>query len=102
MGAPVRTERFRFRVDRDGSTELLERPRWCLGVNETAIETWEQVSSNPDPEEDLGYDLQALSIIAVGETNEQCMVLPTDSDHLEDDEFMVADPDLVCDLHEER
>ena len=56
MGAPVRTEQFRFRVDRNGSTELLERTRWCPGVNETAIETWEQVSSNPDPEEDLGYD----------------------------------------------
>jgi len=102
MGAPVRTEQFRFRVDRNGSTELLERTRWCPGVNETAIETWEQVSSNPDPEEDLGYDLQALSIITVGDTDEQCMVLPTDSDHLEDDEFMVADPDVVCDLHERR
>jgi hypothetical protein len=63
---------------------------------------WEEVSSNPDPEEDLGYDLQALSIITVGNEDEQCMVLPTDSDHLENDEFLVADPKLVCDLHERR
>lgn len=71
-------------------------------MNETASETWEAVSSNPDPAEDLGYDLQALSIITVGDADEQCMVLPTDGDHLEDDEFMVAEPDLVCDLHERR
>lgn len=71
-------------------------------MNETAIGTWESVSSNPDPADDLGYDLQSLSIITVGDDGKQCMVLPTDGDHLEDDEFMVADPDLVCDLHERR
>lgn len=71
-------------------------------MKETAIERWEAVSSNPDPEDDLGYDLQALSIISVGDADEQCMVLPRDSDHLSDDEFMVADPELVRDLHEER
>lgn len=71
-------------------------------MKETSIERWEGVSSNPDPEEDLGYDLQALSIITVGDADEQCMVLPTDGDHLDDDEFMVADPELVCDLHERR
>lgn len=71
-------------------------------MSESATETWERVSSNPDPEEDLGYDLQALSIITVGDRNEQCMVMPSDADHLENDEFLVADPDLVCDLHERR
>lgn len=71
-------------------------------MNETAIEKWEQVSSNPDPAEDLGYDLQALSIITIGDANEQSMVLPANSNYLEDDEFIVADPDLVRDLHEER
>jgi hypothetical protein len=98
-------------VDRDGSIvllertqfdERLERTRWWVRVTESAIETWEAVSSNPDPAEDLGYDLQALSIITVGDANEQCMVMPTESDHLENDEFIVADPKLVCDLHEER
>lgn len=71
-------------------------------MREHALETWEAVSSNPDPSEDLGYDMQALSIITVGDRDEQCMVMPTDSDHLDDDEFMVADPDIVCDLHERR
>lgn len=66
------------------------------------METWERVASNPDPEADLGYDLQALTIITVGDRDEQCMVMPADADHLEDDEFLVADPELVCDLHERR
>lgn len=64
--------------------------------------TWESVSSNPDLAEDFGYDMQALSIITVGDREEQCMVLPTDSDRLEDDEFIVADPGIVCDLDERR
>jgi len=71
-------------------------------VSKSAVESWEAVSSDPDPKEDLGYDLQPLSVITVGERDEQCMILPSDSDHLADDEFMVADPDVVCDLHERR
>lgn len=65
-------------------------------------EVWDAVASNPNPNEDLGYDLQALNVITVGEADEQCMILPSDSDHLADDEFMVADPSSICDLHEHR
>jgi len=65
-------------------------------------EAWESIASNPDPNEDLGYDLQSLNVIAVGDDDEQCMVLPDDSDHLRDEEFMVAERAAVCDLHEHR
>jgi len=65
-------------------------------------EAWESVSSNPDLNEDLGYDLQALNVIVVGDDDEQCMVLPDDSDHLRDEEFMVAEQSAVYDLHEYR
>lgn len=73
-----------------------------MGVREATVEHWEEIASNPDPNEDLGYELQPLTVIAVGKHDEQCMVLPNDSDYLKDDEFLVADPDLICDLHEHR
>lgn len=71
-------------------------------VSKATGEVWESVASNPNPNEDLGYELQSLNVISVGEANEQYMVLPNDSNHLDDDEFMVADPDAVYDLHEHR
>lgn len=71
-------------------------------MNRATGEAWESVATNPDPNEDLGYDLQTLNVITVGDDDEQCMVLPDDADHLEDEEFMVAEPAAVYDLHEHR
>lgn len=71
-------------------------------MSQATGEVWDSVASNPDPNDDLGYELQALNVIAVGEENEQCMVLPDDSDHLDNEEFMVAEPSAVRDLHDHR
>lgn len=65
-------------------------------------EDWESVASNPDPNVDLGYELQSLTVIPVGEDDAQCMVLPEEDDHLADEEFMVANKGAICDLHEHR
>ncbi|WP_206780554.1 hypothetical protein, partial [Halorubrum lacusprofundi] len=81
---------------------LLTWERGWSHVSEATGEVWDAVASNPKPNEDLGYDLQPLNVITVGEANEQCMVLPSNSNHLENDEFMVADPSSICDLHEHR
>lgn len=61
-------------------------------------EVWEEVSSDPDPESDLGYEYQPLSVISVEEGGEQYICLPREEDHLTDAEFLVADANSVRDL----
>jgi hypothetical protein len=71
-------------------------------VTRATGEVWESVASNPDPRDDLGYELRALDVISVGLDDEQCMILPSDADHLTEDEFIVASPNAIADLQENR
>jgi hypothetical protein len=66
-------------------------------------EVWEDVASDPDPNTDLDYELQSLTVIKVGkERGGSYMILPGEADRLESEEFMVADPGSVCQLNECR
>lgn len=61
-------------------------------------DTWESVSVNPDPVEDLGYEHEPLTAIHVEEDGERYIFLPGEDDHLTDAEFLIASPNIVRDL----
>lgn len=65
-------------------------------------EAWEEVSPDPDPNSDLGYELQPLTVINVEEGAPKYMFLPGEEDRLKDDEFIVATSDSVCTLEDCR
>lgn len=61
-------------------------------------EVWEEVSSDPDPEADLGYEYGPLSLVSVEEDGPKFIFLPREEDHLTDSEFIIADSSWVRDL----
>ncbi|WP_199243366.1 hypothetical protein [Halopenitus persicus] len=64
---------------------------------------WEEVAADPDPNDDLDYDLRPLTVVKIdGETGGQYMILPGTEDHLLDEEFIIADPGSICRLDECR
>lgn len=66
-------------------------------------EAWEAAASDPDPNADLDYELQPLTVIKIGEKKGgSYMILPGKADRLESEEFIIADPGSVCRLDECR
>jgi hypothetical protein len=60
---------------------------------------WRTVPNDPDPRDDLGYDLIDLDILPTNvEGRSQILVLPTDEDLLRENAFIVADEPLLRDL----
>ena len=57
----------------------------------------ELLPRNPDPESDLGYQLLELDVLHSSD-GENVLVLPSDEDLLRENAFIVADPDVVCEL----
>lgn len=61
--------------------------------------SWEDVTQDPDPTEDLGYDLIDLDVIHTDNAGRpRVLLLPADEDMLREDAFLVAAEDDVCDL----
>ena len=58
---------------------------------------WEQVPEDPDPHENLGYELEELTVIE-SETNDQYVFLPSEESHLLEEAFIVATADALVDL----
>jgi len=58
---------------------------------------WEQVPEDPDPHENLGYELEELTVIR-SETNDQYVFLPAEESHLLEEAFIVATADALVDL----
>lgn len=58
---------------------------------------WEQVPEDPDPHENLGYELEELTVIR-SETNDQYVFLPAEESHLLEEAFIVATEDTLVDL----
>ena len=63
---------------------------------------WEQLPTDPDPVENLGYDRVDWEEFAALDGTDQVMFLPADEDVLREDAFVVADRQAVCDLAEQR
>jgi len=58
---------------------------------------WEQVPEDPDPHENLGYELEELTVIQ-SETNDQYVFLPAEESHLLEEAFIVAAADALVEL----
>lgn len=58
---------------------------------------WEELPSDPDIEEDLGYVPVEFEVIRTEKTGETTyLFLPNDEDLLMDEAYIVADEDAVC------
>ena len=60
---------------------------------------WDQVPEDPDPHENLGYELEELTVIR-SETNDQFVFLPAEESHLLEEAFIVAEADSLVDLEQ--
>jgi len=58
---------------------------------------WEGVPEDPDPHENLGYELEELTVIR-SETNDQYVFLPAEESHLLEEAFIVATADALTEL----
>jgi len=65
-------------------------------------ERWDRASTDPDPQTDLGYEHDPLTVVRVEEDGEQYIFLPGEEDHLSDAEFLIASPESICDLVDRR
>jgi len=66
-------------------------------------EAWEEAASDPDTHSDLEYELEPLTVIKLDESHGgKYMILPGEEDHIQNEEFVVADPGSVCRLDECR
>ncbi|WP_277555966.1 hypothetical protein [Halobaculum limi] len=60
---------------------------------------WRELPPNPDPEDDLGYELVELDFIPTSTSGgKEVLVLPTDEEMLREDAFIVIDRSSVEDL----
>jgi hypothetical protein len=67
--------------------------------DEKADGNWWDVGQNPDPNDDLEYELVDLDVIRHDPgRRDQVLVMPTDEEMLRDDAFLVADADALVDL----
>ncbi len=68
-------------------------------MSQAVSDTWRELPPNPDPLEDLGYDLIELDFIPTSTSGgKEVLVLPTDEDMLREDAFIVVDRSSVTDL----
>lgn len=62
---------------------------------------WAKKAEDPDLEDDLGYELDDWEMVeARNAEGEQLMFLPNDEEMIKEEAFIVANPDIVCDLVE--
>lgn len=61
---------------------------------------WERVSTEPDPERDLGYRAEPLTVIDTREVDGGVILLPGDERGLQAEEFIVAGPGAVESLEQ--
>lgn len=62
--------------------------------SDAAIRTaWELAPDDPDLETDLGYDLLDLDVVQAMSPDRKLMVLPRDEAFIEDDAYLVVDPE---------
>lgn len=60
-------------------------------------EEWQSVPEDPDPESDLGYELEELTVVE-SSVGSQYIFLPEHEVQLGDEEFIVVEEDSLWDL----
>lgn len=56
---------------------------------------WQRVPEDPDPQQDLGYDIEDLTVVT-SPTESHVVFLPPDESYLDDEAFIIADTGAVC------
>lgn len=59
---------------------------------------WKEISPDPDPTRDLGYELIDLEIFRTNDGTDRFMLLPSNEEMLADDAFIVASESAVCNV----
>lgn len=59
---------------------------------------WTEVSPDPDPVRDLGYEMIDLEVFRTDDGTDRFMLLPSNEEMLADDAFIVASESAVCDV----
>jgi len=67
--------------------------------NMTSRTEWEALPEDPDPHDNLGYELEELTVIR-SETNDQYVFLPAEESHLLEEAFIVATEESLVDLEQ--
>lgn len=80
------------KVDHEQPTEEPER---ALSRSE-----WEDLGPNPDPESDLGYRVDDWERFDTSDNSNQIIYLPSEESLIEEDAFIVAKEQVLCDLGE--
>lgn len=63
-------------------------------------ERWKSLSSNPDDETDLGYDITTWEEFESLDNTDQIMFLPDDAEKLRNSAFLVVEEDSIIDLED--
>lgn len=64
---------------------------------------WEAVPENPDPEQDLGYSGDEWDCFPIEQRgDEHRLFLPPEEEHVWQEEFIIAEVELVCELEDAR
>jgi len=58
---------------------------------------WDDVPDDPDPRENLGYEMEELTVIQ-SETDGKYVFLPEEESHLMEEAFIVVHPDSLAEL----
>lgn len=69
---------------------------------EGAAFDWESVPADPDLEEDLGYRIGDMDVVETNNGSGQLLFLPWDEEMVHDASFIVAGPESVVNLLDER
>ncbi len=70
-------------------------------ANDRHTGEWYTESPDPDPKQDLGYELDSWNVADAHCNGEEHLVfVPSSERILEDNEFIVAHPKAVCELGE--
>lgn len=66
-------------------------------MSESATTNWEEVPDHPDPAQDLGYEVQELTVVRSA-ADSHLIFLPKDEDQLREEEFIVVSDDSLRDV----
>lgn len=60
---------------------------------------WADIPDDPHPQEDLGYEMEELTVIESA-TDSKFIFLPADESQLGEEEFIVVSEQALCDLEQ--
>ena len=63
---------------------------------------WAEESVDPDPQQDLEYELCDWEVVTPSSESEQVVFLPEDTEMLRDEAFVIAGRESICSLDQRR